>query len=473
MNVINQNKLRRQLSARHILMIALGGSIGTGLFITSGSVIYSTGALGAILAFISIGVMVYLIMTSLSEMTAFMPVSGSFCKYSRDFVGPAFGLTMSWNYFFNWAITIAVEIAAASYIMQYWFPHVAIIDWSMLFFILILGINLLPVQNYGEAEFCLSIIKVLAVIMFIVVGILLATGTIGNHASSLSQHILSTHAFIGGWKAWVATLMIVGFSFQGAELVGVTAGEAKDPQRSIPKAARGVFWRILLFYILTMVVISLVIPAHDSRLLHADAQHISMSPFTILFVQAGLHHAASFMNFIILIAVLSACNSDMYSATRIFRHLAEEGDAPRCFARTNRFGVPIYALLFTAAFGALSFLSSLLGHGVVFIWLVNISSLAGFIAWFAISISHYQFRRQYIAAGNDINSLPYRARFYPFGPIFCMIACGLIVFGQVFVLLINHQLSVENILATYITIPFLLVIWVFGKVRERRRVAVV
>ena len=470
----DNNSLRRRLRGRHLSMIALGGSIGTGLFVTSGSVIYSAGPLGAILAFAVLGVLVYLIMTSLSEMTAFMPVSGTFCKYSSDFVGPAFGLTMGYNYFFNWAITIAVELSASAYIMRYWFPNTPLIEWSALFFILILVINLLPVRIYGESEYWLSSIKVAAVIVFIAIGALLATGLIGNHSASIPHHAVShvPHLFHGGWGAWLATLMVVGFSFQGTELVGVAAGETVDPQRNIPRAARSVFWRILMFYVLTMLIISLVIPTHDPRLLHADAQHLGMSPFTIVLVQAGLHHAASVMNFIILIAVLSACNSDMYSATRILWHLAEEGDAPRCLSRTNRFGVPVPALLVTAVFGGFTFLSSLFGSGVVFFWLVNISSLAGFIAWFAIAICHYCFRREYLATGRSLEALPYRARFYPFGPIFCMASCLLIIFGQVFVLITDHQLSLGTIAATYITIPFLLLIWICGRLRLRRKTSV-
>lgn len=465
----NNNSLRRRLQSRHIVMIALGGSIGTGLFVTSGSVIYNAGALGAISAFVLMGFMVYLIMASLSEMTAFMPVSGSFCKYSSDYIGKAFGLTMGYNYFFNWAITIAVELAAAAYIMQYWFPQVALMDWTAVFFIIILTINVLPVENYGEFEYWLSFIKVFAVIAFIIIGILLLTGVIGHHWKSINVLTASQRPIVNsGWKSWLAMLMVVGFSFQGTELVGITAGEAINPAQSIPKAARSVFWRIMLFYIATMLVISVLIPAHDPRLLHADAEHISLSPFTIVFTQAGFHYAASLMNFVILIAVLSACNSDMYSATRILMHLAQEGDAPRCFARINRFGVPIYALAVTAVFGGLVFLSSLFKSGAVFFWLVNISSLAGFIAWFAIAMSHYQFRRHYVKEGNALDNLPYCSRFYPFGPIFCMCACVVIMVGQVLVLMLNHQLNIDHLLATYITLPFLLVIWVWAKFRERR-----
>ena len=458
-NSNSNNQLQRSLKSRHISMIAIGGSLGTGLFVASGNAIYTAGPWGAILAYVLMGVLVYFLMASLGEMTAYMPTSGAFCKYCTDFVSPAFGLSMGYNYFFNWAITIAVELSAASFIARFWFPNISFSIWSAIFFFAILAINFLPIRFYGESEYWLSSLKVLAILVFLVLGVLLITGIIGHHDIGFSNWTSGKHFFKGNWGTLAATFLIAGFSFQGTELVGITAGEAHDPANSMPKATKSVFWRILIFYIFTMLIICFLIPSTDPRLIHADSQHIALSPFTIIFSEAGLRGAASLVNFIILIAVLSACNSDMYSATRILWHLGNEGDAPKCLAKTNRFGTPILALLITALFGAIVFLSSLFGNGKIFFLLVGISSLSGFIAWLGIAVSHYKFRKIFLKQGNSLSSLPYVARFYPFGPILCIFGCILIIIGQVLVLKIQGELNLHSIIATYLLIPVLFMVW--------------
>jgi len=463
----NNRQLQRNLRARHITMIAIGGSLGTGLFVASGNAIYTAGPWEAILAYITIGILVYFLMASLGEMTAFMPTSGAFCKYCTDFVDPAFGLAMGYNYFFNWAVTIAVELSAASFIVRYWFPNISFTEWSTIFFFAILAINLLPIRFYGETEYWLSLIKVIAIIGFLIVGALLITGVIGHHPVGFQNWKLGHHVFQGNWETLAATFLIAGFSFQGTELVGITAGEAHNPASSMPRAIKSVFWRILIFYIFTMIIICFLIPATDPCLIHADSQHIALSPFTIVFSQAGLKYAASLMNFVILMAVLSACNSDMYSATRILWHLSHEGKAPKILSRTNRFGTPVFAVLATAVFGTFVFLSSFFGNGKIFLLLVGISSLSGFIAWLGIAMSHYYFRKIFIQNGNNINSLPYRAKFYPFGPLFCIAGCIVIILGQILVLKVQGQLNLHSIIATYALIPILMIIGIFEKHRTR------
>ena len=467
----NPQQLRRRLRARHISMIAIGGSLGTGLFVASGNAIYTAGPWGALIAYAVTGFLVYFLMTSLGEMTAYMPTTGAFCKYCTDFVSPGFGLAMGYNYFFDWASAIAVEISAASFLIRYWFPNIPFTAWSAIFFFAILIINLFPVRIYGESEYFMSSIKITAIIVFIIVGTLLITGVIGHHHVGFANWSIQ-HGFLhgGNWQTLLVTFLVAGFSFQGTELVGITAGEVDNPARNMPRATKSVFWRIFIFYFLTIAVICFIIPSTDSRLIHANSEHIALSPFTIIFSQAGLHHAASIINLVILMAVLSACNSDTYSASRILWHLADEGHAPRCLAKTNRHGTPVFAILITAAFGSLVFLSSFLGNGRVFLLLVSISSLSGFIAWIGIAISHYRFRKAYVREGNDLNSLPYRARFYPFGPIICIIGCVVIILGQLLVLKVQGQWNLHSIIATYILIPILLGFWVFGKFFNRKGV---
>ncbi|MGD9153033.1 MAG: amino acid permease [Gammaproteobacteria bacterium] len=453
----DQQQLQRRLRSRHVTMIAIGGSLGTGLFVASGNAIYTAGPWGALLAYAITGFLVYFLMTSLAEMTAYMPTSGAFCKYCSDFVSPSFGLAMGYNYFFDWASAIAVEISAASFLVRYWFPNISFTAWSAIFFFAILIINLFPVRIYGESEYFMSSIKIIAIVAFIIVGTLLITGVIGHqHIGFANWHTGLLH---GNWKTLLVTFLVAGFSFQGTELVGITAGEVDNPAKNMPRAARSVFWRIFVFYFLTIAIICFIIPSTDSRLIHASSEHIALSPFTIIFSQAGLRHAASIINLVILMAVLSACNSDTYSASRILWHLADEGHAPKVLTKTNRHGTPIYAVLITAVFGSLVFLSSFFGNGRMFLLLVSISSLSGFIAWLGIAISHYRFRKAFLRQGNNLNILPYRAKFYPFGPIICIVGCVVIILGQLLVLKVQGQWNLHSIIATYILIPILILLW--------------
>lgn len=456
-------ELRRQLSARHMSMIALGGSLGTGIFLTSGSAIHIAGPGGALVAYAVMGFIVYLLMNSLGEMAAFRPISGSFCKYASDYVSKPFGFAMGYNYWFNWAITIAVELIASAILMAYWFPHINPLFWCALFFCLIFSLNILSVRNYGETEFWLSLIKALALIAFIVIGIAVIFGFNTHHkVYGFHNWTIGDGPFHGSFGNLFEVFLLSGFSFQGTELIGIAAGESKDPHKTIPRAIRQVFWRIVLFYILTMAIISFIIPYTDPKLLNPHSS-VALSPFTIILSQTGFHDIASIMNLVILVAILSACNSDMYSATRVLWHLAEEGSAPKCFKRLNKQGIPLYALLLTATFGLLAFLCYFLGSSYIFLWLVNISSLAGFIAWFAIALSHYRFRKHYLANGGKLSHLPFRTKFYPWGPLLACVMCLIIIAGQAYLLVEEGQFSFNSLLSTYIGLIAIFLLWVFKK----------
>ncbi len=459
--------LNRRLKSRHLSMIALGGSLGTGIFITSGSALYMAGAGGALIAYLIMGLLVYILMNSLGEMAAYNPVSGSFIQYASDYVSKPFGFTMGYNYWFNWAITVTTELVAAMLIMGFWFPHTNPLIWCVLFFGCIITLNILSVENYGEAEYWLSFFKVLTILIFIIVGAFVIFHDLHSDASAISNWQSNQAIFHGGFTSLFEVFLLSGFAFQGSELVGIAAGEAENPKSSIPRAIKQVFWRILLFYVLTMFVISCVIPYTDVRLLNTS-NSVSLSPFTLLFSHIGLSHAASLMNVVILIAVLSACNADLYSATRILWHMSKQGDAPKIFQRTNRYGAPIMALTATAAFGLLGFLCNYIGSGRLFLWLVNVSSLAGFIAWSGIALSHYQFRKHYLKQGHTLNQLPYQAKGYPFAPLFALSLSLIIMIGQAFVLLIEGQFSLTTLATTYIGIPVLVVIWAVKSITYRR-----
>ncbi|MBM7072481.1 amino acid permease [Shewanella sp. 202IG2-18] len=444
------NTLKRNLLPRHLIMIALGGSIGTGLFLASGSSIAIAGPAGALLAYVLIAIMVYFLMSSLGEMAAFRPTTGSFCEYSTKYVSPEFGFAMGWNYWFSWAITIAAEITAASLVMQFWYPGVNIIIWSVIFFVAIFALNMFAVHVYGETEYWLSFVKVSAVVIFIVVGTLAIFGLIGTkEAVGFQNWQISGGPFHHGFTGFMAVFLVAGFSFQGTELIGVAAGEAREPQKAIPLAVKKTFWRLFIFYVLAIGVISFLIPFNSPTLISSNSDSTT-SPFTQILSNAGFASAATIMNIVVLVAILSAANASMYSATRIMWNLAKSNHAPKTLEYVNKRGLPIAALIITAAIGSLFFLTSLLGNGTVFIWLVNISSLSGFIAWFGIALSHYRFRNAFYAQNRDLNELPYRSKWFPIAPIIAMILILLIIFGQEYESLTSGSMGIEKFLATYL-----------------------
>lgn len=455
-----KNNVKRALKTRHLSMIALGGSIGTGLFVASGSAISTAGPGGALVAYIGIGLMVYFLMTSLGEMATYLPVTGSFATYSRRFVDPALGFAMGWNYWFNWAITLAVDISTAAIVLRYWFPHVPSWVFSLGALIIIFLINALSVASFGETEYWMSLIKVVTVLIFLVVGFLTIVGIMGGHATYLENFAYKKAPFVGGVPSILTVFVVAGFSFQGTELIGITAGESKDPAKSIPKAIKQVFWRILLFYILAIFVIACLIPYTSPNLLGSDASDITISPFTLVFKRAGLASAASVMNAVILTSVVSAANSGMYASTRMLFALGVSGDAPKIFGKVNGRGIPMPALLGTTLVGLLTFLSSIFGEQI-YSFLVSASGLTGFIAWVGIALAHYRFRRAFKAQGKDLSQLRYKAKWFPVGPLLALIICLLVIVGQDIKSFAN--LDWQAISVTYMSVPLFIILYLYYK----------
>ncbi|EHP2922275.1 TPA: amino acid permease [Listeria monocytogenes] len=468
-------EIRRDLKTRHLSMIAIGGSIGTGLFLASGNAIYTAGPGGALVAYVAIGIMVYFLMTSLGEMATYMPVSGSFSTYASRFVDPAFGFALGWNYWFNWAITLAVDISTAAIIVQFWLPNTPAWLWSAIFLILIFGLNALSVKAYGESEYWFSIIKVATVIIFLIVGVLTIVGILGGEVIGFSNFTAGDAPFKGGFFAILGTFLIAGFSFQGTEMVGIAAGESATPETSVPKAIKQVFWRILLFYIFAIFIIGMIIPYTNPNLLSAEATDVAISPFTLVFEKAGLAFAASVMNAVILTSVLSAGNSGLYASTRMLWAMARDKKAPKFLGKVNRRGIPMAALIVTTIVGAMTFITTLTENGtVIYTWLLSASGLTGFIAWVGIAISHYRFRKAFIKQGHDLSELKYKAKFFPFGPILALVLCILVIVGQDYAAFLKPEFTNpawwQKIGISYIGLPIFLVFWLSFKFTNKTKV---
>ncbi|MCR3757584.1 amino acid permease [Clostridium felsineum] len=469
-----KHELKRTLTARHMNMIAIGGSVGTGLFFASGSAISTAGPGGALLAYIITGALIYILMMSLGEMSTLLPISGSFETYATRFVDPALGFTLGWNYWFSWSICVASELVAGSIIVKFWFPHTNTTIWSIGFLLIIFILNILSAKAYGESEYWFSSIKVVTIIIFIIIGVLMIFGIMGNDSPGFQNWVLSGGGqkapFVGGIAAIINVFLVAGFSFSGTEIVGLAAGETENPEENVPKAIKSVFWRILLFYICSIIIIGFLVPFNDKNLLKSGVNNIAYSPFTMVFAKCGIAFAASAMNAVILTSVLSCGNSGLYVSSRMLYSLAKEGKAPKFLAKVNKRGVPMNALYVTAIVASTAFLSSLIGEGKVYYLLYNASGITALFAWLGIGICHYRFRKAYVAQGRDLKDLKFKAKFYPYGPILAIILCVIIIFGANIWIFQAPTFSWFDFISNYICIPIFIALYLIYKFVKKTKV---
>ncbi|MDV7758578.1 amino acid permease [Liquorilactobacillus mali] len=420
-------KLKREMTVRHLFMISLGGVIGTGLFLSSGYTIHQAGPVGTILAYGIGAVIVYLVMLCLGELAVAMPQTGSFHVYATRFIGPATGFTVAILYWLTWTVALGSEFTAAGLIMQNWFPKIPTWCWSLLFMIIVFASNAFSVRFFAETEFWFASIKVLAIIFFIGVGILAIFGIFSfkkYNPQPLFHNLYANGLFPTGFKGVFTTMLTVNFAFSGTELIGVTAGEAKDPARTIPKAIHTTLWRLIIFFIGSITVMATLIPWKQAG--------VGQSPFVLVFKSIGLPFAGDIMNFVILTAILSAANSGLYASTRMLWSLSHEKMINSFFAKTTNNGVPLYALTASMLGGILALLSSVVAASTVYLVLVSISGLAVVLVWAAIALSAINFRKNWIKEGHKVNELKFVTPGYPFIPWIALIAsllsCILIVF---------------------------------------------
>ncbi|MEG0157705.1 MAG: amino acid permease, partial [Anaerovoracaceae bacterium] len=323
---------------------------------------------------------------------------------------------------------------------------------------------------YGESEFWFASIKVVTVIVFIILGLLMIVGIMGGESQGFKNWTEGEAPFVNGIWGVLSIFMIAGFSFQGTEMLGIAAGESENPEVAVPKATKAVFWRILLFYIGAITVVGFLIPYTDPNLLQGGIDNLSVSPFTLVFEKVGIAAAASVMNAVILTSVLSAGNSGLYVSSRMLYALAKDGKAPKIFAKLSKHKIPLNALILTTIVASACFLSSPSGEGPVYVWLVSASGLAGFITWVGIAISHYRFRKAFVAQGHDISELKYSAKLFPFGPIFALILCLVVIAGQGYSAFSGDTIDWMGIVVSYIGIPFFLVLWIGFKIKHKTKI---
>ena len=362
----------------------------------------------------------YLAMVCLGELSVIMPVSGSFQAHATKFIGPGTGFMIGWVYWLSWALYVGLEFIAAGLLMKRWFPDVPIWIWCVLFIVLLFSINALSTKTFAETEYWFAGIKVLAVVLFIGIGLCAMFGLITMDGTSTPylSNIFGDGLFPTGLTGVFIVMMTVIYAFQGSEIMGVAAGETEQPEKNIPKAIRTIVVRIVVFYILAIFVLSALIPWKQAGVLE--------SPFVTVLDIIGIPYAADIMNFVILTAILSVGNTGLFACTRILYSLSNDGMAHPLFGKLNKRGVPVNALLVTLAFALLSLLTSFIAETTLFVVLLSVSGIGGTVTWLIIALSQYRFRNKFLNEGGKVEDLKYRVRLFPLVPILCILICVLL-----------------------------------------------
>ena len=462
-----RREVKRKLKQRHIGMIALGGTIGTGLIIGIGPPLAHAGPVGALISYLFMGTVIYSVTQSLGEMATFIPVTSSFSVFAQRFLSPALGATNGYMYWLSWCFTFALELSVLGKVIQYWTEAVPLAAWIVIFWCLLTSMNMFPVKYYGEFEFCIASIKVIALLGFIIFSFCVVCGAgqsdgpIGfrywRNPGAWGPGIISSNKNEGRFLGWVSSLINAAFTYQGTELVGITAGEAANPRKTVPRAINKVVFRIVLFYIMSLFFIGLLVPYNDSRL-SASSAVIASSPFVISIQNAGTYALPDIFNAVVLITVVSAANSNVYVGSRVLYSLARTGNAPKQFGYVTRQGVPYLGVVCTAALGLLAFLVVNNNANTAFNWLINISTLAGLCAWLFISLAHIRFMQALKHRGISRDDLPFKAKLMPYGAYYAAFFVTVIIFIQGFQAFCPFKVS--EFFTSYISLILLAVMFI-------------
>ncbi|PGZ98080.1 amino acid permease [Bacillus pseudomycoides] len=396
--------LNRGLKQRHITLMSLGSAIGVGLFLGSASAIKLAGP-SILIGYIIAGLAIFFIMRALGEMAIEQPVAGSFSKYAHDYLGPLAGYITGWNYWFLWVVTCMAEITAAGIYMEYWFPDIPRWIWALIALVLMSALNFLSVKVYGELEFWFALIKIVTIICMIVIGTGIILFGFGNGGVATGISNLWSHGgwFPNGFSGLLLSLQMVLFAYLGVELIGVTAGEAENPKKTLSKAIDNVFWRILIFYVGALFVMMAIYPWNE----FGDKG----SPFVLTFEQIGIAKAAGIINFVVLTAALSSCNGGLFSTGRMLFTLAQQKQAPENFGHLNKNGIPSKGILATAFVLLIGVVLNYLVPAKVFTWLTSISTFGAIWTWGVILVAQLRFRKGLSQEAQ--NKLTYKMPLYP------------------------------------------------------------
>lgn len=452
---MNESKMNRGLKNRHLQLISLGGVIGSGYFLGTGYVLEKAGP-AAILAYLLGGVIVLCVMLCLAELAVEKPVSGSFVTYAREHISPTWACGVGWAYWTTWVAYVPSEMIAAGIIMNNFIPAVSQLWWAVFFGLLVTILNLFHVDKFGESEFWLSLIKIIALAAFSIVAALICLGLIGDQGYIGTKVLLGSGGFApNGYWSIVLTMVIILVNFQGTEIIGLAAGECEKPEKSIPIAVRNVTWRIIALYIIPISLLISILPW--------DKAGLDESVFAAAVTQYGFSGFGAFFAFVILTAAISCSNSGLYGAARALHALARMDMAPSTLAHINKNGMPSRSILVSiCACWAVILLYSFDPDSALYTYLLAVSGFTGAIAWISICWSQYRSRKRMIALSTD-KKLRYKTPFFPYVTLFG-------IWAQVFCLVVM-VFEPELREALYAGVPMLIIPMAWYRLRQRRRAA--
>lgn len=447
----NEQGMQRGLKNRHIQMIALGGAIGTGLFYGSAETIKLAGP-AITLSYLIGGLVIFFIMRMLGEMSVDEPVSGSFSHYAYKYWGEFPGFLSGWNYWFNYIVVSMAELTAVGIYINYWFPSIPHWVTALVCLVLITLLNLISVEMFGEFEFWFAIIKVVAILGMIILGLFLIFSGINGQATGFSNLWVHGGFMPNGMGGLILSLVVVMFSFGGIELIGITAGEADNPKKTIPKAINQVMWRILIFYVGALTVLMIIYPWNQVG--------VDGSPFVQIFSKMGIPAAATILNVVVLTAALSVYNSGIYSNGRMLYSLAQQGNAPKFFGNLNKRGVPVAGVLASSGFTLVAVILNYLIPGKVFMYLISIAIIAAIINWTMIIITNLKFRKAKVAQGEG-DKIEFKTPLHPYTNYISL------AFLLMIVVLMTTMESMK--MAVYVLPVWLLILWIGFKAKKSAR----
>ncbi|KAL4802499.1 amino acid permease/ SLC12A domain-containing protein [Aspergillus unguis] len=466
---INERQVKRGLKSRHAQMLALGGTIGTGLFVGSGQALEMGGPVSLFLAYCVLTMLVFGIVTATTEMGSYLPVPGcSIAYYAYRFVSPSLAFALGWMYWYVFTITVPAEITAATLVIGYWDTPVPNGVWITIIMLLIIAINIMPVHVYGETEFWLAGCKVLGILGLLIMGLVLILGggpthqRLGFHYWTHNPGPFKEYLVAGASGrlcGFIGTICYSVFAFGFApELLVVTGGEMQNARTNLPKAGKRYFYRLVAFYILGVFVIGLIISADNDQLVGGGSD-AGASPWAIAAKEAGIWGLDSVINAVILISAVSSGVSYLYMASRGLYSLAMFGHAPKVFKRCTRSGIPYYAIAASGVFLPLAYLNLSSAGTTVFNWFVNLINTGGFLSWMSICLIYLRFRGATFAQGISPAGIPYRSVFQPWASYFCGVVFSLLLLLNGFKNFFPGHWDTSNFLTAYIGILVLAVFY--------------
>ncbi|OJJ41447.1 hypothetical protein ASPWEDRAFT_48024 [Aspergillus wentii DTO 134E9] len=460
--------LRRGLHQRHIQMISLAGTIGTGLFLSSGSALAHGGPAGAFIGYTIMGVLVSGVIISIAELSALVPLSGGAIRHAEYFVDPALSFAYGWNYVYSCLVSVPAEIVAAAVIVEFWISLNNAI-WISVFGVILFASNIFFVRIYGELEFFFATLKIMLVVGMNIMALIITCGGGPDHVrygfkfwhdpGPFVQYLNypgSLGRFMGFWYVFSNAA----YAYSGIENISIAASETKAPRRNIPKAAKRIFWRVVLFYVISIFMVTLLVPSSDPALLSSTGT-ASESPFVIAAKNAKISAVPSIINFVVLTSAWSSGNSTMLSGSRVMFAIAHEGHAPKFLTRTSRWGIPYIAITIMGIFIALGYMTLNTSASTVFTWLQDLISASTMVGWIIISIVYLRMYYAMKKQGISRDELPWKGPFQPFAAWMSLISFTIILLTSGYRVFLHGHWDTETFISCYLDIGIIFALY-FG-----------